>query len=88
MWYCVGVRPYTPTILKIPVSKDTGIFLCQQNLIALKPNVGERLTPTFGGCQCSLSRGSVPRPILLPSINIAVRKTPYSAIWCMRYSDT
>lgn len=38
--------------------------------------------------QCSFSRGSVPRPILLPSIIIAVRKNPYSAIWCMRYSDT
>lgn len=38
--------------------------------------------------QCSLSRGSVPRPILLPIISIAVRNAPYSAIWCMRYSDT
>ncbi len=39
------------------------------------------------GTQCSFKRGSVPRPIRLPSISIAVRKTPYSAIWCMRYSE-
>ena len=38
--------------------------------------------------QCNFNRGSVPRPILLPSIINAVRKNPYSAIWCMRYSDT
>jgi len=38
--------------------------------------------------QCSFILGSVPRPIRLPSISIAVRNTPYSAIWCMRYSDT
>ena len=32
------------------------------------------LAPTVvGRYQCNLSRGSVPRPILLPSINIAVR---------------
>ncbi|RZI19291.1 hypothetical protein EUX57_26780 [Pseudomonas orientalis] len=45
-------------------------------------------TPFVLSCQCSFRRGSVPRPILLPSISIAVRKKPYSAIWCIRYSDT
>ena len=47
-----------------------------------------RSYPIVLSCQCSFRRGSVPRPILLPSISIAVRKKPYSAIWCIRYSDT
>ena len=38
--------------------------------------------------QCNFILGSVPLPMRLPSINIKVRKVPYSAIWCMRYRET
>lgn len=38
--------------------------------------------------QCSLSRGTVLVLSLSPSIISVVRATPYSEIWCIRYSET
>ena len=55
---------------------------------------GERITakaapvraPPYG-FQCNFNRGSVLRPMRSPIIISAVRVKPYSAIWCMRYSE-